>query len=82
MSTRVEYEMSKEDLAYLQSASQPVPYMVFGGMEPRGPQENANQAWAALGAKMGFDSKTARPIPGKPRTFFSAMPTTTTDGGK
>ena len=72
MPERIEFEMSKEDLETLLRASQPVRYMVFGGREPRSPQENANSAWAVLGAEMGFNSLTVRPVPGKGDRFFTA----------
>lgn len=73
MSERVNYEMTEADLAELLRACQPVPYMVFGGIAPRSPQENANAAWCALGEKMGFDYLTVRPI-GRAARFFSAVP--------
>jgi hypothetical protein len=52
---RKEFEMTAEQEAKLLEACKPVPYMVIGGMEPRSPQENANDAWCALGREMGFD---------------------------
>jgi hypothetical protein len=72
MSERVELEMTEEDLEILIRACKPVTYMVFGGSEPRGPQENANSAWAVLGSKMGFRHMTVLPIPGKSDRFFTA----------
>jgi hypothetical protein len=68
---RKEYEMTQAQLDAILNACKPVPYMVFGGMEPRSPQENANDAWAALGKEMGFDHMTVRPN-GKGDRFFSA----------
>ena len=55
MYPRTNYEMSEEDLKELLEACKPVPYMVFGGIAPRSPEQNANDAWERLGKKMGFD---------------------------
>lgn len=79
MYPRTEYEMTKVDLGELLKACKPVPYMVIGGMEPPSPQENANAAWARLGAKMGFDSNSVRPVDGKGQRFFTAVPNETED---
>ena len=67
-----EFEMTQEDLDGLLDASKPVPYMVAGGMVPRSPQQNANDAWEALGRRMGFDHMTVQPIRGKSMLFFTA----------
>ena len=64
------FEMSEEDLEVLKKASEPVPYMVFGGREPSSPQENANRAWKNLGDKLGFDHMTVKP--GNSIRFFTA----------
>lgn len=74
MSARREYEMSEEQHKVLLDACKPVPYMVFGGMEPTSPQENANRAWQRLGEEMGFDSRTVEPVSGKGSRFFTAVP--------
>lgn len=71
--SRVEYEMTAEDLAELMNASKPVRYMIVGGYAPSNPQENANRAWASLGEKMGFDWNTVQPTTMGPR-FFTAVP--------
>lgn len=71
---RREYEMTEQDLDELLNACKPVPYMVFGGREPRTPQENANDAWARLGARMGFRPMTVQPVAGKGERFFTAEP--------
>lgn len=62
---RKEFTMTKEQCEKLLDACKPVPYMVFGGREPRSPQENANDAWCALGREMGFDGMTVKPVAGK-----------------
>ena len=49
----------------------PVPYMIIGGMLPMTPQENANNAWAELGQRMGFDHMSVKPT-GEGDLFFSA----------
>jgi hypothetical protein len=71
MTMRKEYEMTQAQLDAILAACKPVPYMVFGGMEPRSPQENANDAWKALGNELGFDHMTVRPN-GKGDRFFTA----------
>ena len=70
---RREFEMTPEDLGEILEACKPVPYLVFAGVEPRSPQENANDAWARLGKRMGFDATTVVPSAGGDR-FFSAKP--------
>lgn len=74
MYPRTEYEMTQADFDTLMEAMKPVPYMIIGGSEPRSQQENANDAWALLGAKMGFDYNTVQPISGKGQLWFSAVP--------
>jgi hypothetical protein len=68
---RKEYEMTQAQLDAILAACKPAPYMVANGMEPLSPQENANDAWAALGQEMGFDHLTVRPN-GKGDRFFTA----------
>ena len=74
MKTRSEFRLSDEQLQRLLAACQPVSYMVFGGIAPRSPQENANDAWDALGCEMGFVGRTAEGVPGKGACFFTAEP--------
>lgn len=69
---RKEFTMTKEQCEKLLDACKPVPYMVVGGVEPRSPQENANDAWCALGREMGFDGMTVRPVAGKGIEVFTA----------
>lgn len=68
------FEMTQADLDQLLEASRPVPYMVFGGMAPRSPQDNANAAWRELGNLLGFDAMTVEPIRGEDQRFFMAEP--------
>lgn len=67
-----EFEMTDEQHARLMAACKPVPYMIMGGMAPRSVQENANDAWAALGREMGFEPMTVQPVSGKSDRFFTA----------
>ena len=69
---RTEFEMKQEDLDAILEASKPVTVMLIGGIPPRSPQENANDAWAALGRKMGFNHMTVKPVHGKSNRFFTA----------
>ena len=72
---RCEFAMSDENLEYMVEACKPVVYIVVGGIPPRSPQENANDAWMALGEKMGFKWDTVQPVAGKSSRFFTAEPT-------
>lgn len=76
MAATTQYEMTQADEKELLAAMKPTPVMFLSGGQPmfRSQQENANDAWAALGKKMGFDHMTVRPIPGKGQRFFSAVP--------
>lgn len=67
--SRVKFTMSDEQYTKLLDACKPVPYMVFGGMAPRSPQENANDAWERLGKQMGFDYMTVEPDGSNPKSF-------------
>ncbi len=69
---RQTFTMTQAQYDKLLESMQPVPYMVFGGMAPRSQQENANDAWAALGQEMGFDSMTVQP--GRSKLEFTAEP--------
>jgi len=50
---------------------------MVGAYAPSSPQERANRAWQRLGEKYGFDHMTVRPIQGKGKRFFSAVPSET-----
>lgn len=69
---RKEFQLTDEQLNRLLEACKPVPYMVIGGVGPPSRQENANAAWKNLGAELGFDHMTVRPVPGKGKEFFTA----------
>jgi hypothetical protein len=72
---RKEYEMSEADLASLLVAMKPEPMIALQCGTPPSVQENANRAWATLGATMGFDPTTVRPN-GRGNRFFMAESTT------
>ena len=67
--------MTHEDLASLMTACKSVPLIATHCGPIKSPQEKANNAWAALGKKMGFDHMTVQPISGKGERFFIAEPT-------
>lgn len=77
MYPRTNYEMTEEDLETILDSCKPTPCMLIGNYTPSTPQENANNAWQALGNKMGFDHMTVRPIEDKGQRFFSAVPSET-----
>ena len=72
--SRKEFQITDEQLSELKKASQPTPVMYLSGGVPMfdSPQENANRAWKKLGAELGFDYLTVRPIAGKSQHFFTA----------
>ncbi len=49
MYPRTEYEMTEEDMQTLLEAMKPVPMIMLQCGTPPTQQENANNAWAALG---------------------------------
>ncbi len=67
-----EFEMTEADLSELMEASKPVMAIALQCGMPSSPQENANAAWARLGARMGFDPMTVKPSRnGQPRFFYA-----------
>lgn len=74
MYPRTNYEMTEADLETILNACKPVPVIMIGSYAPSTPQENANRAWAALSAKMGFDYETVQPREGMGMRHFSAVP--------
>jgi len=69
-----EYEMTEQELKELMDAGKPVPYLVFGGIPPASPYDNAMRAWDALGTKKGFWPMTVESSCGKGERFFMAEP--------
>jgi hypothetical protein len=72
MPERREFRLSNEDIEKLQEASRPVPMIMLQCGMPSSPQERANRAWAALGAKYGFLWETVQPVEGKDIGTFTA----------
>ena len=68
----MQFTMTDEQLEKLLDACKPVRCMMVGGVTPRSPQQNANDAWKALGLQMGFDYTTVKP--GSDQKTFSAEP--------
>lgn len=66
------YELTQEQLDTILAACRPIPYLFVGGFPPRSPQENANDAWQALGKDLNFDHMSVRPEPEKGMKFFTA----------
>lgn len=71
---RREFELTADEFQQLLDACKPTPVMYLSGGIPmnRSPQENANDAWEALGRKRGFDGLSVQPIEGKGPRFFTA----------
>jgi len=72
--SRREFELTEQQHAKLLDACKPVPAMYLSGGQPmfRSQQENANDAWAALGSEIGFDGASVQPVTGKTSRFFTA----------
>lgn len=68
-----EFEMSQAQLDAILDACKPIAMIMLQCGTPRSPQENANAAWARLGAELGFKPMTVQPT-GKGDRFFSAEP--------
>lgn len=68
------FEMTDEQFERLKQASRPVAMIALQCGSPRSPQENANDAWRALGEEMGFRWDTARPYPSDDPKVFTAEP--------
>lgn len=68
------FTMTPEQHSKLLEACRPVPMIALQCGEPRSAQENANDAWRALGADLGFDWTTVRRVAGEPDSVFEAKP--------
>ena len=71
---RKEYEMTAADLQSLLDAVKPAPAIMLQCGPAPSQQERANNAWKALGDKMGFDHMSVAPIAWKSDRFFTASP--------
>lgn len=70
---RQRFEMTQAQLDKVLDACKPVPLIAIHCGMPRSPQENANAAWASLGAEMGFNHMSVQPT-GEGDRFFTAEP--------
>lgn len=68
------YRMTDEEIAELKEACRPVPYMVFGGMEPRSPRDNAMDVWNKVSARVGCKCDTIAPANTGDDRDFEAEP--------
>jgi len=69
---RKEFELTQEQFDTILSACQSVPAIMLQCGPTRSAQENANDAWKALGRELGFDGMTVKPVPGKSQLFLTA----------
>ncbi len=69
---RKKFEMNKEEHAELMKACQPTTCIMVGGVLPRTPQQNANDAWKRLADKLGFVWDTVEPVVGTSELVFTA----------
>ena len=69
---RKQFEMSKEEHTELIKSCQPTPGILVGGVSPRTPQQNANNAWKMLAGKLGFVWDTVKPVSGMSELVFTA----------
>ena len=68
--------MTPADLEKILDACKPVPMIMLQCGPGRSAQERANDAWAELGSRMGFDHMTVQPT-GNGDRFFTAVPSET-----
>lgn len=69
---RSEFVITQDQMNVLLNASKPVLLIALHCGMPASPQENANNAWQALGLELGFDYMTVEPISGKSQLHFTA----------
>ena len=69
---RKQFEMNKEEHTELMKACQPTACILVGGVLPRTPQQNANDAWKMLAKKLGFVWDTVKPVDGMSELVFTA----------
>ena len=68
---RQNFEMTEVQLKVLLDACKSVPMIAIHCGRTSTPQENANAAWAALGAELGFQHMSVEPT-GRGDRFFTA----------
>ena len=76
MYPRTNYEMTEDDLKGILDACSPIPMIMLQCGPMRSAQDRANDAWAELGKRMGFDAMTVLPTDRGDR-FFTAIPSET-----
>lgn len=81
MYPKTNYEMTPADLEKILDACKPVPMIMLQCGPGRSQQDRANDAWAELGARMGFDHMTVQPT-GNGDRFFTAVPSETDEHKK
>lgn len=69
--SRKEFELTTEQYDKLIDACRSVPLIMLQCGMPRSAQQNANDAWCALGKELGFDGMTVQPSD-KGKRFFTA----------
>lgn len=52
------FRLTDEELEELYKASQPVPYLIFGGLEPASPRDNALRVWRKVAERVGCDPES------------------------
>lgn len=57
---RKEYVLTDDQYARLMAASQPVPYLVVGGIEPETPHEKAFRIWRQIADELGIEWHSVR----------------------
>jgi hypothetical protein len=70
---REEFELTEEELNGLLDAMKPEPLIMLQCGMPKSRQERANDAWAALGAKRGFEPMSVQQHT-KGQRWFWAVP--------
>jgi molybdopterin biosynthesis enzyme len=69
------FKMTQEDMEHLLAAMRPVPMIMLQCGNSPSQQDSANEAWRALGLRMGFKHMTVKPDGSNPLCFM-AEPTT------
>jgi len=72
-----QFKMTEEDMKAILEACKPIPAIALQCGTPPSQQEMANNAWEALGKKLGFDYMTVEPD-GRNKLCFLAEEVTET----
>jgi len=68
-----EYKLTDDELKSLHEAATPVPYMVFGGVEPEDPYDASMRIWRQVAERVGCEFKTIAASP-QGEQYFMATP--------